>query len=75
MTVLSTPYARLLGVPNAVVGLGFYTMTGAWAVLSIRGQAVDALWWPAFGIAAAGVVAAPYLIWALVSQLRVWCGL
>lgn len=74
-TVLNTPYARLLGIPNAVAGLGFYLLIGVVAGLALAGGLPQWLWWTALLTAAGTVAAAPYLIWALVRQLKVWCGL
>lgn len=75
VTILHTPYARLLGVPNAVVGLGFYLLTGMAAALALR-EALPLWLWRANLVAAAGtVLAAPYLVWALVARLKIWCRL
>ena len=74
-TVIHTPYARLLGVPNAVLGLFYYAGVAAWAVLALSGPVAGWLT-DALLLAAAAVVAlAPYLVWALVRQLRTWCPL
>lgn len=75
VTILDTPYARLLGVPNAVVGLGFYLLTGAVAGLALAKALPGWLWWVNLAAAAATVLAAPYLVWALVARLKVWCRL
>lgn len=75
LTVLQTPYARLLGVPNAVVGLLFYLLVGVMAALALAGQPQEWLWRIAFLGAAGSVLVAPYLIWALVARLKTWCPL
>lgn len=75
MTVLETPYARLLGVPNALLGLGFYALTGAVAGLALAGVLPGWLWRANLALAVAAVLAAPYLIWALVARLGTWCRL
>lgn len=75
VTILHTPYARLLGVPNAVVGLGFYLLTGAVAALALGKALPDWLWWVNLVVAAGTVLAAPYLVWALVARLKTWCRL
>ncbi len=75
ITVIHTPYARLLGVPNAVLGLFYYAGVAAWAALALNGVAPGWLT-DALLLAAAVVVAlAPYLVWALVRRLRTWCPL
>lgn len=75
VTILHTPYARLLGVPNAVVGLGFYLLTGAVAALALGKALPDWLWRVNLVAAAGTVLAAPYLVWALVARLKAWCRL
>lgn len=75
VTVLATPYARLLGVPNALLGLGFYLLTAAVAGLELAGALPRWLWQANLVLAAGTVVVAPYLVWALVARLRTWCGL
>ena len=75
VTLLHTPYARLVGVPNAVLGLAFYLLTAAVAALALAGGAPRWLLWVNLGAAAAGVALAPYLVWALVARLKSWCRL
>lgn len=72
LTILQTPYARVFGVPNSLLGLAFYPLVAAVAV-----QAPVGAWlWPvSFAGAALAVLLAPYLIWALVAQLKTWCRL
>jgi len=75
VTLLQTPYARLLGVPNAVLGLGFYLLTAAVALLAMREALPRWLLWANLAAAAASVALAPYLVWALVARLQSWCRL
>lgn len=75
VTILDTPYARLLGVPNAVVGIGFYLLTGVVAGLALAAALPRWLWWVNVAAAAGTVLLAPYLVWALVARLKAWCGL
>ena len=75
MTVLHTPYARLVGVPNALVGLGFYALTAATAGLALAGRAPLWLWELNVALAAGAVLLAPYLVWALAARLKIWCRL
>ncbi|MFQ5776890.1 MAG: vitamin K epoxide reductase family protein [Terriglobia bacterium] len=75
VTILATPYARLLGVPNALVGIAFYLLTGIVSTLALF-EALPHWLWLANLVAAAGtVLLAPYLVWALGARLKTWCGL
>jgi uncharacterized membrane protein len=75
LTILGTPYARLLGVPNAVLGLGFYFLTAAVAALALAEALPRWLWLTNLVAAAVTVLLAPYLVWALVARLKTWCRL
>lgn len=75
LTVLTTPYARLAGVPNALVGLGFYALTAVVAALALQEALPRWLWQVNLALAAGAVLLAPYLIWALGARLKVWCRL
>jgi uncharacterized membrane protein len=75
VTVLQTPYARLFGVPNSLLGLLLYLMVLAVALLALAGSPSLWLWRTAFAGAAFSVLLAPYLIWALLARLKTWCRL
>ena len=75
VTILDTPYARLLGVPNALLGLGFYLLTATTAGLALAGWLPHWLWQANTALAAGAVLLAPYLVWALAARLKVWCRL
>ena len=75
VTILQTPYARLLGVPNALLGLGFYLLTGGVAALGLGGRAPQWLWQLNLVLAVGAVLLAPYLVWALGARLKAWCRL
>ncbi len=75
LTVLQTPYARLFGVPNSLLGLLLHLLAMAVAALALTGTPPPWLWWAAFAGAAFSVLLAPYLIWALVARLQTWCRL
>lgn len=75
VTLLQTPYARLLGVPNAVLGLGFYVLTAMVAALALGELLPRWLLWANLAAAGASVALAPYLVWALVARLGSWCRL
>jgi uncharacterized membrane protein len=76
VTVLQTPYARVFGPPNSVLGLFFHALVGAVAATTLASSAPPAwLWQASFVGAVLAVLLAPYLIWALVAQLKTWCRL
>jgi len=75
VTVLQTPYARVFGPPNSLLGLFFYALVGALAAMSLAGALPRWLWQVAFAGAVFSVLLAPYLIWALLAQLKTWCRL
>lgn len=75
LTILETPYARLFGVPNSLMGLLLYLLILTVAALALRGAPPPGLWWTAFLGTAVSVALAPYLIWALVARLHTWCRL
>ena len=75
LTVLQTPYARLFGVPNSLLGLLLYLMVLAVAALALAGTPPPWLWRVTFAGVAFSVLLAPYLIWALVARLHTWCRL
>ena len=75
ITILGTPYARLLGVPNAVLGLAFYLLTAAAAGLALAGALPRWLWLTNLVAAAVTVLLAPYLVWALLARLKTRCHL
>ncbi len=75
LTVLQTPYARLFGVPNSLLGLLLYLAVIALVALALMGTPPPWLYWGVLAGAAFSVLLAPYLIWALVARLRTWCRL
>ena len=75
VTVLQTPYARVFGVPNSLLGLLLYLLVGGLAAFSLTGALPAWLWKVSFAGAVLAVALAPYLIWALVAQLKTWCRL
>ena len=70
-----TPYARLFGVPNSLLGLVFHLLVGSVAALALGGAPPAWLWRLALLGALVSVLLAPYLIWALVARLKTWCQL
>lgn len=85
VTVLQTPYARVLGIPNSLLGIIYYILVMAWALkdwstpvdLYIRGAHL-VLGNPVrllIALSAATVILGFYLIYALRRWLRVDCPL
>jgi uncharacterized membrane protein len=71
--ILEAPEARLLGIPNSVVGLGFYP---GLFVAVLLGQMGDRRWLEAaLAVCLGAVLASLYLAWALVRRLRTHCPL
>jgi uncharacterized membrane protein len=75
VTILQTPYARVFGLPNSLLGIVFYLLTALVAVLALGDALPRWLWWADLAAAGLGVVLAPYLIWALLARLKTWCRL
>lgn len=82
LTVLRTPYARVLGVPNSVLGILYYLLVIAGALIGFNGPSRyegGYPWvWPARFVLAASVATVLlgcYLIYALRRKLRVHCPL
>ncbi len=75
LTILQTPYARLFGVPNSLLGLVLYLLVIGVAGLALAGAPQPRLWVAALAGTAVSVALAPYLIWALVARLETWCRL
>ncbi len=67
-TILQAREARLLGVPNSVLGLLFYPLVFASALWGHGGWL-----WVAVGAAAVAALVSAYLAWALVVRLRTPC--
>lgn len=81
VTVLQTPYARVFGIPNSLLGIFYYILVISWALigpgLAMAWEGVRVLvpWvgW-AFVAAGAGTVALGfYLIYALRRKLHIDC--
>jgi uncharacterized membrane protein len=75
LSVVRTPYARLFGLPNSLFGLAFYILTAVVAVLVLRGALPAWLWQLNLLAAIITVLLIPYLVWALVVELKTWCRL
>jgi uncharacterized membrane protein len=76
VTVVQTPYARVFGVPNSVLGLFYYVLLMAWVM---GGQRLEELapWmgWTLVAISGVTVALGVYLIDALRRRLHVDCPL
>ncbi|HUI41340.1 MAG TPA: vitamin K epoxide reductase family protein [Terriglobia bacterium] len=77
VTVVQTPYARVFGVPNSVLGILYYVAVIVWAAEypgSALGQAFFAIFTDTLiAMAADSVMLAGYLIYALRRKLGVDC--
>lgn len=80
VTVVQTPYARVFGVPNSLLGILYYLGLIIWLPLRIEGGGGYAFLFliPVVGLAVASVVSVLlgfYLIYALRVKLRIDCPL
>jgi uncharacterized membrane protein len=69
--VMSTPYARVFGFPNAALAAVYYAALIAFCGLRLAGIAVP--WWPALAASGLSLVMTAYLAWALTFRVRRWC--
>jgi len=66
--VMTTPYARVFGFPNAIIAAVYYAALVAFAALSLAGVRLPL--WPALAAAGLSLVMSAYLAWALFAKLR-----
>ena len=78
VTVVQTPYARVFGVPNSLLGIFYYVSLSAWAMvgrdvgISFDGVMVS-LVWLLIAASAVTVILGFYLIYALRRKLHTDC--
>jgi uncharacterized membrane protein len=72
VTVVQTPYARVFGVPNSVLGMVYYGLLILWAAVAPRASAVA---WTLIAASAATVMLGFYLIYSLRRKLYIDCPL
>lgn len=74
VAVVQTPYARVFGVPNSLLGIALYLAVGGWG---LAGGIPAARWliWALIGASALAVALGFYLIYALRRILRTGCPL
>ncbi|HLI30141.1 MAG TPA: vitamin K epoxide reductase family protein [Terriglobia bacterium] len=72
LTVVQTPYARVLGPPNSLLGIIYYLLVVAWALAEPAGTGWLIL---LLAMSASAVVLGGYLIYALRHKLHVDCPL
>src|SRR5271157_2193344 len=72
VTVVQTPYARVFGVPNSLLGMVYYLLLILWAVVARRMPAVE---WALIGASAGTVMLGSYLIYSLRRKLHIDCPL
>jgi uncharacterized membrane protein len=83
VTVLQTPYARLLGLPNSLLGIAYYLALIGGVPAANRlglyragvGMPLTSLAWALVAASAATVVLGCYLMFTLRRKLRVHCPL
>jgi uncharacterized membrane protein len=71
-TVVQTPYARVFGVPNSLLGIIYYGLCLFW---TLGGSSRPALRWVLIGASGAAVVLGVYLIYSLRLKLHTHCPL
>lgn len=73
VTVVQTPYARVFGVPNSLLGIVYYFALILWSLGAVRlGGWFD---WLLVAAAAASVLLGFYLIYSLIAKLHTHCPL
>jgi uncharacterized membrane protein len=72
VTVVQTPYARVFGVPNSLLGVVYYLLLILWAVAAPR---VSAVGWTLIAASAGTVVLGTYLVYSLRRKLYIDCPL
>jgi uncharacterized membrane protein len=76
VTVVQTPYARVFGVPNSVLGLFYYALLMGWTLGGRRiAERVPWMTWALIVISGLTVALGAYLIGALRRRLHVDCPL
>ncbi len=77
--VVTSPYARFLGIPNAALGLLLYVVVAFVAIVGATRASVTSWASPAlFGLAVFGTTFSAYLTWLQVAVLQAvcaWCAL
>jgi uncharacterized membrane protein len=72
VTVVQTPYARVFGMPNSLLGIVYYVLLILW---TLAGSPLPALRWALIGASAATVLLGFYLIYSLRRKLYTHCPL
>jgi uncharacterized membrane protein len=72
VTVVQTPYARVFGVPNSVLGVVYYLLLILWAVAAPR---ISTVGWALIAAGASTVILGSYLIYSLRRKLYIDCPL
>ncbi|MBI4165958.1 MAG: hypothetical protein HY508_09525 [Acidobacteria bacterium] len=83
VTVVQTPYARVFGVPNSILGILYYFALIAWTLRPDAWLAVNdwttprarAAWWLFLSVSASTVALGFYLVYALRRILHIDCPL
>jgi uncharacterized membrane protein len=83
VTVVQTPYARVMGVPNSVLGVAYYLVVLGWILLAPHGEIwnrgvtlpLATFTWILAALSVVPVALGCYLLYALRRILRVGCPL
>lgn len=70
VTVVQTPYARVFGVPNSLLGVVYYLLVILWAA---AGPPMAAVGWALVVASAVAVILGFYLIYSLLRRLHTHC--
>jgi len=72
VTVVQTPYARVFGVPNSLLGIFYYLLVVLWAAAL---PWISAIGWVLIAASAGAVMLGSYLIYSLRRKLYIDCPL
>jgi uncharacterized membrane protein len=73
VTVVQTPYARVFGVPNSLLGIIYYVVLILWSL--VPGLAPARFAWLLVAASAVTVILGFYLIYSLIYKLHTHCPL
>lgn len=71
--VLHSHYATTLGVPNEIIGIGYFTFVGLVLALLRSGSVIPGAYTTLLVVTTVGIVFSFYLIFVQLVSLRAWC--